>query len=267
MALGGAPAANAGTPIEVTCSTSPPDQKLGLQLNFIGGDCRPGAPFTPGNLVGLAFPFDNPTSGGQLTGVRLFFLNVHADEFNLYIWNDAGGIPDDTCGNERRKIIGAPIQGDSAYTGIALDPPVTWAAGERIWIGAVYQETSVPPLWALGRVAGPSQVGRAFANFTGDHADWFDLDDFALGQCFAVSAILDPDQPNLPPVAVAGGPYCGAPLVPVAFDGSGSSDANGDSLNYQWSFGDGASATGATPTHTYASPGSYPVILTVSDGL
>ena len=80
--------------------------------------------------------------------------------------------------------------------------------------------------------------------------------------------MLDPDQnPNQPPVAVAGGPYCGAPLAPVAFDGTASSDADGDSLSYQWSFGDGATATGPTPTHAYASPGTYPVILTVSDGV
>ena len=204
----------------------------------------------------------------QLTAVRLFFLNVEANAFNLYVWNDAAGLPDDTCGNERRKIIGAPILGDSVFTDIALDPPVAWAAGERIWIGAVYLETSVPPLWALGRVAGPSLAGRAFANFTGDHSDWFDLDDFDLGQCFGVRAVLDPDQsPNQPPVAVAGGPYCGAPLAPVAFDGTASSDADGDSLSYQWSFGDGTTATGPTPTHAYASPGTYPVILTVSDGV
>jgi len=260
--------ATAGAPIEISCSTSPPEQKLGLQLNFVGGDCMPGGPFTPGNLVGFAFPFDNPTGIGQLTAVRLFFLNLESNTFNLYIWNDAAGVPDDACGNERRKMLGVPIQGDSVYTNVTLDPPVAWAAGERIWIGAVYQETSVPPLWALGRVPGPSQAGRAFANFTGDHSDWFDLDDFSLGQCYGVRAVLDPDSnPNQPPVAVAGGPYCGAPLASLAFDGSASSDADGDSLSYQWSFGDGSTATGATPTHSYASRGSYPVVLTVSDGI
>jgi PKD repeat protein len=260
--------ASAGAPIEITCSPVLPELKLGLQLNFVGGDCRPGGPFTPGNLVGFAFPFDNPTASGELTAVRLFFLNLQATAFNLYVWNDVAGLPDDTCGNERLKIIGAPILGDSVFTDIALDPPVAWAAGERIWIGAVYLETSVPPLWALGRVTGPSLAGRAFANFTGDHSDWFDLDDFNLGQCFAVRAVLDPDQnPNQPPVAVAGGPYCGAPLAPVVFDGTASSDADGDSLSYQWSFGDGTTATGPTPTHAYANPGTYPVILTVNDGV
>lgn len=51
-----------------------------------------------------------------------------------------------------------------------------------------------------------------------------------------------------------------------SFDATSSTDADGDALTYAWTFGDGASATGAKATHAYAAPGSYPVKLTVSDG-
>jgi PKD repeat protein len=36
-------------------------------------------------------------------------------------------------------------------------------------------------------------------------------------------------------------------------------------LTYAWSFGDGATSSEATPTHTYAGPGTYDVTLTVTD--
>lgn len=36
--------------------------------------------------------------------------------------------------------------------------------------------------------------------------------------------------------------------------------------NFAWNFGDGNSATGKTVTHTYGSAGSYPVMLTTTDG-
>ncbi len=84
------------------------------------------------------------------------------------------------------------------------------------------------------------------------------------------SVPLDPaDQPppNNPPVADAGGPYSGeAGTTLIQFDGSGSSDADNDSLTFEWEFGDGTLATGMMPTHTYAAAGVYEVRLVVDDG-
>lgn len=51
----------------------------------------------------------------------------------------------------------------------------------------------------------------------------------------------------------------------VSLDGSASSDAEGPVASYSWNFGDGASGTGATASHTYATAGTYPVQLTVTD--
>ncbi len=69
-----------------------------------------------------------------------------------------------------------------------------------------------------------------------------------------------------PPVARAGGPYSGFVHLSLFFDGRGSSDANGDRLGYTWDFGDGAWATGSYAWHTYNSPGTYAVKLSVYDG-
>jgi PKD repeat protein len=43
-------------------------------------------------------------------------------------------------------------------------------------------------------------------------------------------------------------------------------DADGDQLTYAWDFGDGSSATGATPTHVYSTSGNFTATVTVSDG-
>lgn len=53
-----------------------------------------------------------------------------------------------------------------------------------------------------------------------------------------------------------------APLA-VSFDGTGSS---GENLTYSWNFGDGATGTGSTVSHTYQNTGAYTATLTVSDG-
>ncbi len=57
-----------------------------------------------------------------------------------------------------------------------------------------------------------------------------------------------------------------APLL-VTFDGTSSQAFGGGPVDsFTWSFGDGSSATGAAPTHTFAAPGSYTVILRVQSG-
>ena len=75
------------------------------------------------------------------------------------------------------------------------------------------------------------------------------------------------DSSNVPPMADAGGPYGHKVDVPVHFDGSGSSDPDGTIDQYDWDFGDNNTATdaGPMPSHTYAAPGVYDVVLTVTD--
>jgi len=80
------------------------------------------------------------------------------------------------------------------------------------------------------------------------------------------SATISAPPMNLPPVAVPGGPYDGQPGQPVVFDGSASSDPNGDTLAYTWDFGDSSFGDGVAPSHTYATVGTFTVTLTVNDG-
>ncbi len=79
----------------------------------------------------------------------------------------------------------------------------------------------------------------------------------------AQSVIPSINPGNLPPVASFTFSCSNATRV-CNFNGTGSSDDAGI-VSYAWSFGDGGTASGATPSHTYAAAGSYPVTLTVTD--
>jgi PKD repeat protein len=71
---------------------------------------------------------------------------------------------------------------------------------------------------------------------------------------------------NEPPTADAGDSVTGTAGVAVNFDGSGSSDPDGDPLSYAWDFGDNSQlGGGAVQSHTYADDGVYNVTLTVTD--
>lgn len=51
----------------------------------------------------------------------------------------------------------------------------------------------------------------------------------------------------------------------VNLDATASSDSDGTISTYAWTYGDAATDTGATTSHTYTTPGTYPVTLTVTD--
>jgi glucose/arabinose dehydrogenase len=74
---------------------------------------------------------------------------------------------------------------------------------------------------------------------------------------------------NNPPTAVAtANPTSGPAPLTVQFNGSGSSDPDGDALSYAWDLnGDGAygDSTAANPSFTYTTAGTYQVTLRVTD--
>jgi DNA/RNA endonuclease G (NUC1) len=70
-----------------------------------------------------------------------------------------------------------------------------------------------------------------------------------------------------PPIAVTNGPYTSTEGSALSLSASESFDGSGTIVGYSWTFGDGASASGATSSHTYAQDGTYMVRLIVSDNL
>ncbi len=68
--------------------------------------------------------------------------------------------------------------------------------------------------------------------------------------------------PNQPPTA-AFTPTCSG--LTCSVNASASSDPDGTITGYAWSFGDAATGTGQTASHTYPASGSYTITLTVTD--
>ena len=81
----------------------------------------------------------------------------------------------------------------------------------------------------------------------------------------AVQALM-PGAANAPPVADAEPAIrSGHAPLEVTFATAGSKDPDGSIASYAWNFGDGATDTGAEPTHTYTAGGRYFPTLTVTD--
>jgi glucose/arabinose dehydrogenase len=86
----------------------------------------------------------------------------------------------------------------------------------------------------------------------------------------ADGAIYRTQLPNaanrVPTAVVSASPTSGTAPLEVNFDGSGSSDPDGDPLSYTWDFGDESDpTTGVTASHTYSVDGLFDVQLVVDD--
>jgi PKD repeat protein len=84
----------------------------------------------------------------------------------------------------------------------------------------------------------------------------------ATGSTSSAVTVTAPPPVNRAPTAAFTAAATG---LTVGVDGSASSDADGTVRTFAWDFGDGGTGTGSTAAHTYATPGTYTVRLTVTD--
>ena len=75
--------------------------------------------------------------------------------------------------------------------------------------------------------------------------------------------VLGPNQ--LPTARIAVRSAANSPPRTLELDGTTSTDPDGTIATYAWTFGDGATATGAVVQHTYASAGLFLATLTITD--
>jgi len=88
----------------------------------------------------------------------------------------------------------------------------------------------------------------------------------ALLALLAACSDVEDDPVSTAPVArITVTPASGPAPLSVAVSGAGSTAVSGTIASYEWTFGDGATATGTDAAHTFAAPGEYVITLKVTD--
>ena len=213
-----------------------------------------------GAIVSYAWDFGDGATGQGVTPVHAYSLPATYD-VRLQLTDDCGGVS--SC------LVPASV--------LANQPPICVSNGP-------YSSLVGQPILmsALGSSDPDGQIATYRWDFgDGERANGFNVHhSYAVQGLYTVSLMVvdtrggettctttaDIVAFNDPPVCDPGGPYDAILGQPITFDGSGSSDPEGEELDYRWQFGDCGTATETNPTHTYSSgDGVYGVSLCVSD--
>ncbi len=167
-------------------------------------------------------------------GVEPWGLAISPDGKTLYVANE-GDKTVSVIDTETDKVIGPPIETGSLPYVVTITPNGKTAYVANLgtdFVSVIDTETN--------KVSGSIEVGKEPA-----------------------AIAIPPDQG---PVASFSAPLAEAG-VPVTFNASASSDPDGSIASYLWEFGDGSKELSASPSpsHTYATPGTYEAKLTLTD--
>lgn len=173
------------------------------------------------------------------------------------------------------KFLGDPIGVEEVYVGVrnaaptisSLIVPETSNVGETVDFLSDYADPgnsdAIQATWHFGD--GTNATGLNVAHTFNDYGhfaysltikDGDDGFDVRFGSLFVRGQ---------QPAASAGGPYTVDETFPLAVNGLGSSDPDGQLTIWMWDFGDGTSGYGNVTTHTYMHEGTYEITLTVVD--
>jgi chitodextrinase len=205
-------------------------------------------------LTNVTFTGNSASSGGGMHNHTSGSSAIR----NTILWGDTGGEVVNSDAASAPTVTASVVQGGcptgaTCLTVIGADP-LLGALGD--YGGATETIPLLPGSSAID--AGndtlcPATDQRGVARPQGVHCD---IGAFEKEQMTPANNV---------PLANPGGPYLAAINTAIAFDGSASSDPDGDPLTYTWNFGDGTTDTGVQPSHSYAAAGIYDVCLTVND--
>ena len=109
-------------------------------------------------------------------------------------------------------------------------------------------------------------VGVDLIETPNDEIAYADMGDFGPGTGSIKRIVYTPSL-GTPNAVASATPTAGAKPLTVQLKGSTSTDPDGDTLTYDWDFGDGsAHSTAPNPSHVYTNAGTFTAKLTVNDG-
>ena len=162
-----------------------------------------------------------------------------------------------------------PAAAQTGTLSVSAGGPYTGAVGQTILMTATVTGLSAGDsinqyVWGPGD--GTTKFGQSISH-SYSYAGTFTVTLFVstvLGQSQTVTTTATIGGTGGGLTISAGGPYTGSTGQAITMVGSATGITSGATATFQWTFGDGAAATGQGVTKAYAAAGTYNVVLTVT---
>lgn len=239
---------------------SPKEPKVGEKVTFDGSASRD----PDGKVISYFWDFGDGTTAQGATTLHVF---NQAGEYDVILQ-----VTDDRNASASFAKAVRVIPPNQPPVGLFIVEPMIPKANQEITFDASASKDPdgqiVEYLWDFGDgETGQGKIVKHTYKQLGTYKVKLTVKD-DKGATFFVTQDLkvEAGPPNQPPLVT----FSFDPQTPkanerVSFDASGSSDADGKIVKYEWDFGDGEKAEGQTTTHIYKSVGKFTVKLTVTD--
>ncbi|MBC9227703.1 PKD domain-containing protein [Aeromicrobium sp. zg-636] len=228
-------------------------------------EARLGSVSTENSVSTAVYSVDQASAGGTLSLTALGRV-IGSNEYAARIRLEPSGVVRLQLLRNQTELGGGSVVIANDYTpGTKLNVKVSVRGTSPTTLGAKawFAGSAEPANWQLTatdstaglQAAGVVGVRAALSSVSTVPTTRFNFDSYRV-----VSG--NAPAPNVAPVA---GFAVAKDGLSVSVDGSDSSDADGSVESYAWDFGDGASGSGRTASHTYGAAGTYEIRLTVRD--
>ncbi len=217
-----------------------------------------------GEIVSYTWEFGD---GATAEGMDVDHTFAEVGQYHVRLLVDDGVAVQNRYGEATKVLVvnRKPMAKAGPFIGVCPSEPVAFdASASRDIDGEI---ASYRWNFADGQSADGMQVSHAFSR-AGTFDVTLTVTDDSGSNC-AADVDTRTVRVNGAPVANAGpdrDAFVGGAHDAVIFDAGGSSDPDGDSLIFEWEFGDGRRDVGRVVEHAYSQPGTYTVRLTARDG-
>ena len=207
--------------------------------------------------------------GVELSGVSPLTTLIEAGTYPivLTVTDEEGLLDRDTV----TVTVTAPEPDNVAPTAVATASPLTGEAPLTVSLDGTGSTDSdgtiVSYQWTYTGGEASGETATIELTAAGTYAIVLTVtdDDGATATDTVTVTVTEPEPDNLAPTAVAtASPLTGDAPLTVSLDGTGSTDADGTIVSYQWTY-TGGEASGETATIELTEAGTYAIVLTVTD--